>query len=159
MGRTFLLAAVLFAAVSEMLSASPALAQLAGDAPPPPEYEVNDDGTLVIGGDILVRCAEVGLGEIYLGTDDPEVRAQIDQSIRESAQACEAAGFETAVDLPSGSASASSSASASGSASSSSDASAEAQALPETGGLTPSGLLLAAGASLVAGCLLVSRVR
>ena len=147
MGRTFLPAAVFFVAVSGMLSASPALAQLAGDAPPPPEYEVNEDGTLVIGGDILVRCAEVGLGNPYLGTDDPEVRAQIDQSLRESARACEAAGFETAVDHPSGS------------ASSSSDASADAEVLPETGGITLWALLLAAGVSLVAGCLLAPCVR
>lgn len=154
MGRKFLLAAV-----SEMVSASPALAQLAGDAPPPPEHQVKEDGTLVIGGDVVVRCAEVGFGEPYLGTDDPEVRAQIDQSFQESAQACEAAGFETAVDLSSGSASASGNASASGSASASAKAPDEDETLPETGGLTLSALLLAAGVSLVAGCLLASRVR
>lgn len=156
MGKKFLLA-MLFAAVSGMVSASPALAQLAGDAPPPPEYQVEGDGTLVIGGDVLVPCSQVGLGDPYLGRDDPEVRAQIEQSLQESARACEAAGFETAVDVSSGSASASGSAAASGTASS--GASADAETLPETGGLTLSALLLAAGASLVAGCLLASRVR
>lgn len=85
MGRWFLLAAVLSAALAT-IPVSPALAQLAGNAPPPPEYQVKEDGTLVIGGDVEVSCSQIGLEDPYLKAGGPEARA------------CEAAGFGTAAD-------------------------------------------------------------
>ncbi len=140
MGKTVLPAAVLVVTLAALLAlATPAFPQtssmdLAADeegnlvAPHPPEYQVTEDGTLIIGGDVLVRCAEVGLDDYPLGADDPVVRAQIERSLRESARACRAAGFPTAADDSLG-------------------------ALPETGGappLLPIGLLLLAGGGLVA---------
>ena len=99
MGRRILLAGALLLALAPMW-ASPAAADLAGDAPPPPEYRVEGDGTLVVGGDVLVPCSQVGGGDSYVGADDPGVRAQIERFISESARACEAAGFPTRVDPP-----------------------------------------------------------
>lgn len=140
MGKTVLPAAVLVATLVALLAlATPAYPQassedLAADeegnlvAPRPPEYQVTEDGTLIVGGDVFVRCAEVGLDDYPPGADDPVVRAQIDRSLRESARACESVGFPTAVDNSLG-------------------------ALPETGGAPPLlsiGLLLLAGGGLVA---------
>lgn len=166
MGKAVVLAGLMLVVASG--TASPALAQLAKNAPAPPEYQVQEDGTLVIGGDVLVRCAEVGLGDPYLGADDPEVRAQIERSLRESARACETAGFSTALDAASGGASATPSASASADADgpTGSPASAtpqadtsryEATTLPDTGGLELSLLPLAAVAFLTAGSVLALR--
>ena len=119
MRRTFLLTAAL-SVVLAAASVTPALAQLAGDAPLPPEFQVEEDGTLVIGGDVRVPCSEFGLGVIDTAEpNDPAVRA------------CEAAGFPTAVSVTSGRASAPSSTSASTGASA---PAAAASALPETGG-------------------------
>lgn len=56
MGRRVLLAAVLSVALATM-PVSPAPAQLSGNGPPPPEYQVKDDGTLIIGGDVAVSCS------------------------------------------------------------------------------------------------------
>ena len=129
MGRRFLLAAVL-SVVLATISVSPALAQLAGNAPPPPEYQAKEDGTLVIGGDDVVFCSEFGLGVGSVGANHPGVRE------------CEAAGFPTAVDVSPGIASAPTGASA---------PTASASALPETGGpgsvmaLVPLVLLMGAG--------------
>jgi LPXTG-motif cell wall-anchored protein len=108
MGRRVLLAAVL-SAVLATVSVSPALAQLdlSGNAPPPPEYQVKDDGSLVIGGDVVVSCFQIGQEDPYLQADGPEARA------------CEAAGFGTAAGPSSGGAS---------------TPDASASALPETGG-------------------------
>ncbi|CAA9399748.1 MAG: hypothetical protein AVDCRST_MAG01-01-943 [uncultured Rubrobacteraceae bacterium] len=106
MGRRFLLAAVLSIVLATM-PVSPAGAQLAGDAPPPPEYQVKEDGTLIVGGDIETHCSQVGLDEQYLTADGPEARA------------CEAAGFKIAGDGTPGGAS---------------TPAASASALPETGG-------------------------
>jgi len=137
-GKAFLLAAL--SAVLAVVTASPTLAQLSGDGPPPPKYQVRDDGTLVIGGDVAVSCAQVGREDPYLMPGGPEARA------------CEAAGFGTADDPSSGYTP------ASGDTSSSSGASADARPLPETGGSALPALLLAAGAPLAAGCLLAWRM-
>lgn len=83
MCRRFLLAAVLSIVLATM-PVSPALTQLSGDGPPPPKYQVNEDGSLVIEGDIVVSCHQIGQEDPYLQADGPE------------AQACEAAGFGTA---------------------------------------------------------------
>lgn len=101
-----MLAAMLSIVLASM-SAPPALAQLSGDGPPPPKYQVKEDGSLVIGGDVVVSCDQIGQEDPYLQADGPEARA------------CEAAGFGTAAGPSSGGAS-------------TSDASAS--ALPETGG-------------------------
>ena len=138
MGRTFLLAAVLSMALVSVL-ASPAPAQPAGDAPPPPEYQVKENGSLVIGGDVVVSCYQIGQEDPYLQADGPEARA------------CEAAGFGTAADPSSGGAPASENTSPS------SVSSADAPALPETGGSTLPALLLVAGTLVTAGCLLAWR--
>ncbi len=137
MGRTFLLPAL--SAVLAAAMATSAQAQLAGNGPPPPKYQVGDDGTLVIGGDVVVSCSQIGLEDPYLKAGGPE------------AQACEAAGFGTAAapslddpPAPTGN-------------SPLSEASAEARALPETGGSALPALLLAVGAPLAAGCLLARR--
>ena len=106
MGRRVLLAAVLSVVLATM-PVSPALAQLSVDAPPPPEYQVKEDGTLIIGGDIEVHCSQVGLDEQYLTANGPQARA------------CEAAGFEIAGDGTPGGAS---------------TPAISASALPETGG-------------------------
>jgi hypothetical protein len=45
-------------------------------APPPPDYQVDNNGFIIIGGDVVMPCSEV--------TGTPEVRA------------CEAVGFDTA---------------------------------------------------------------
>lgn len=126
MGRRFFLAAVL-SVVLATISVSPVLAQLAGDAPPPPEYQVKKDGTLVIGGDVAVSCSQVGLEDPYLEAGGPEARA------------CEAAGFGTAADPSPGGVPA---------------PTASASALPETGGrgsaVAPVALVLLLGAGLLA---------
>jgi hypothetical protein len=108
MGRRFLLAAVL-SAVLVTVAVSPAQAQLdlSGNATPPPEYQVKEDGTLIIGGDVAVSCFQIGREDPYLQADGPQARA------------CEAAGFGTAMGPSSGGTSA---------------PSASASALPETGG-------------------------
>jgi hypothetical protein len=135
--KTFLLAAL--SAVLAAVMVTPALAQLSGEGPPPPEYQVKDDGTLVIGGDVVVSCSQIGREDPYLMPGGPEARA------------CEAAGFGTADDPFLGDTQ------ADGDTSSSSGVSADARPLPETGGFALPGLLLAAGVSLTAGCLLAWR--
>ena len=145
MAKTVLPAAVLVVTLAALLAlATPAYPQVSSEdlaadeegnlvAPRPPEYQVTEDGTLIVGGDVLVRCAEVGLGDDPPGADDPAIRAQIERSLREAAQACQAAGFATATDD-------------------------SLEALPETGGAPPlllTGLLFLAGGALFA----VRRVR
>ena len=98
MAKTVLPAAVLVVTLAAMLAlAAPAYPQeevvssedLAVDqdgnlvGPRPPEYQVDEDGTLIVGGDVLIDCSAIGLEG-------------------ESARACESAGFPTAVDDPSG---------------------------------------------------------
>ena len=107
--------------------------------PRPPDYEVDENGMLIIGGDVLIPCSDIGRQSDWseAGEVAPKARAKIEQSRIESIRACQAAGFETAGDIPS-----------------------DAKALPETGGpalLAP--LLLAAVATLVAGLLVPGRRR
>jgi hypothetical protein len=133
MGRRFLLAAVLFGTLATVL-ASPVLAQLdlSGNATPPPEYQVKEDGTLIIGGDIVVSCSQVGLDEQYLTAGGPAARA------------CEAAGVGTAGDVsPDGASTPATSASA----------------LPETGGSGPLVVACVSLALLVGGLLAFGIVR
>ncbi len=131
MGRRFLLAAVLSVVLATM-PASPALAQLSGDGPPPPEYQVKEDGTLIVGGDIEVHCSQVGLDEQYLTASGPQARA------------CEAAGFEIAGD---------------GTPSGASTPAASASGLPETGGSGPAVVAFVPLALLVGGLLAFGVVR
>ena len=87
------------------------------------EYAVTEDGTLIIGGDVLVRCEEAGLLDGALpGAGDPSAQVRMEQLLREQIQACQAAGFPTASTSASASPSASASAPGYGSA------------LPDTGG-------------------------
>ena len=97
MEKTVLPAAVLVVTLAAMLAlAAPAHSQevlssedLAVDqdgnlvGPRPPKYQVDEDGTLIIDGDVLIDCSAVGLAG-------------------ESARACESAGFRPAVDAPPG---------------------------------------------------------
>lgn len=112
--------------------------------PRPPDYEVDEGGTLIIGGDVFTSCS--GVGEApdpsELRGVTPKVQAQIERAGREAIRACRAAGFDTAGDLPAGASIAEGDA-----------------ALPETGGPALPGAPLAAGAVLLlAGGLLASRV-
>jgi len=155
MGKTFVPAAVLAVTLAAMLTtlvvlATPAYPQtvsedLAADengnlvGPRPPDYEVTEAGMLIIGGDVLIPCSDIGTSSELpgLGGEDPGTRAKIEQARREEIRACQAAGFDTAGDIPS-----------------------DAAALPETGGpalLAP--LLLTAVATLAAGFLLVLGAR
>ena len=165
MGKTFVPAAVLAVTLAAMLAtlvalATPAYPQvvsedLAADEdgnlvrPRPPDYEVDENGLLIIGGDVLIPCSDIGMPSELprLGGEDPGTRAKIEQTRREEIRACQAAGFDTAGNLPA-------------SASPSPSAPADAAALPETGGpalLAP--LLLATVATLAAGSLLVLGAR
>ncbi|HLL39423.1 MAG TPA: LPXTG cell wall anchor domain-containing protein [Rubrobacteraceae bacterium] len=136
MGSRFLLAAALFGTLATVL-ASPALAQmdLSGNATPPPEYQVKEDGTLIVGGDIEVHCSQVGLDEQYLTADGPHARA------------CEAAGFEITGDGPPDPSRSPNASTASSNAT-----------LPETGGRSLPVPPLAAAAALLATGLLALRV-
>ena len=90
-------------------------------APGPSEYQVTEDGTLIIGGDVLVDCAEVGIVDETLERATPAVRAQEGEARNEAIRSCRTAGFSTAANVP-------------------------LVALPETGGAPPlllAGLLLA----------------
>ena len=131
MGRRFLLVAVL-SMVLATLPVSPALAQLSGEGPPPPEYQVKEDGTLIVGGDIESHCSQVGLDEQYLTADGSEARA------------CEAAGFEIAGDGPPGGVP---------------TPAASASALPETGGSGSAVVAFVPLALLVGGLLAFGIVR
>lgn len=173
-------AAVLAATVAVMIVlASPAypqtsMADLAADEegnllePRPPKYEVTEDGTLVVEGDILVPCSEVGgpPDPIQTRNATPEVRSEIEKDRRESVRACQAAGFRTAagssasVSASSAGPALASEATAAGSASPSSSVSADARAvLPETGGPALLAPLAWAAALLLASGLLMLRVR
>ena len=90
-------------------------------SPRPPDYQVDENGTLIIEGDMLVPCSEVGGPPDPSETRNaaPKVRAEIEQSRREGIRACQAAGFDTAAGSSYGGAPASV---------------ASASALPETGG-------------------------
>ena len=113
---------------------SPALAQLdlSGNATPPPKYQVKEDGSLIIGGDVVVSCHQIGQEDPYLQADGPEARA------------CEAAGFGTATGP---------------SSDDTSTPEASASALPETGGSGPVVVALVPLALLVGGLLAFGVVR
>ena len=137
MGKTVLPAAVLTVMLAATLVlAAPAYPQAASSgnpaaneegnlaAPRPPEYQVTEDGGLIIGGDIRGDCAAIGRADPTERFADPSARVQMERADNEAARACEAAGFSTAADGVSSS------------------------ALPETGGAPPlplAGLLLLAG--------------
>ena len=114
--------------------------------PRPPEYEVTEDGTLVIGGDVLVPCSDVGSpadpSELRGATQ--QAKAQMEQARRENIRACEAAGFGTAAGTPPGGAP---------------TQVASASALPETGGSGAPVAALAPLALLVGGLLAFRVVR
>ena len=59
---------------------------------PPPEYQVRGEGTLIIGGDVLVRCAEVGA---WSGPPSASrsVERQLREEQREQSRVCTEAGF------------------------------------------------------------------
>jgi hypothetical protein len=132
--------------------------------PRPPRYEVTEDGTLVIEGDMVVPCSEVGgpPGQYETRNVTPGVRAEFERERREGVRACLAAGFGTAGE-PSAGVSASSPVPApagAGPAPPGSPASSDAgPVLPETGGpAPPAPPAWAAAALLLAGGLLVLRV-
>ena len=83
-----------------LTATSPALAQivaedLAQGAPPPPEYVLTADGTLIMGGDIVLNCNEwSAFYEQYSGTQptDPEVRSDL-EGASGVLEECERAGF------------------------------------------------------------------
>ena len=83
-----------------LTTTSPALAQivaedLAQGAPPPPEYVLTADGTLIMGGDIVLNCNEwSAFYEQYSGTQptDPEVRSDL-EGASGVLEECERAGF------------------------------------------------------------------
>lgn len=123
--KTVCLTAILLVMVAT--AATPSFAQLAGDVPPPPEYQVTDDGTLIIGGDVLADCSQVGIPDPTLREAAPAVQAEEEEVRNEAVQACRASGFATAADTPT---STSASTSAHGSPALNADG-----LLPKTGGL------------------------
>ena len=64
---------------------------LAGGTPPP-EYEVQKDGTLIIGGDVLVSCEDVGSWEAPPSATRA-ARRQMRESQQEEIKVCTKAGF------------------------------------------------------------------
>ena len=95
--RKLLLSSAVLAAL--LSAAPPALADIAEGAPLPPEYEVTEDGTLIIGGDVLVDCRAVGTPDDN-APSNPQVQAEINQAVEEERQACREAGFPTYGDDP-----------------------------------------------------------
>jgi hypothetical protein len=59
----------------------------------PPKYRVNNDGTLIIGGDVVVRCADLLKYDFRAASAAPKVRRQIAQARKEQVRACTKAGF------------------------------------------------------------------
>ena len=164
MRKMFVPVAVLAVALAAMLTAmlvtlvapaTPAYSQtvsedLAADedgnlvGPRPPAYEVDENGFLIIGGDVLIPCGDIGVSQ------DPESREagpipeaeakKIERAMGAEIRTCQAAGFDTAGDLPAGNSPSPSAPAAGGDST-----------LPETGGVMLQALLLlAAGVSLTA---------
>ena len=96
MKRLLLSSAMLAALLS---TAPPVLADIDEGAPPPPEYEVTEDGTLIIGGEVLISCRDIGAPDDN-APSDPQAQAEIDQAVEEERQACREAGFPTYGDAP-----------------------------------------------------------
>jgi len=63
------------------------------DKPQAIEYQVKRNGTLIIDGDVLVSCDDLLKFDNQVPTDNPKVRAQMQQSRRERVKACTKAGF------------------------------------------------------------------
>jgi hypothetical protein len=70
----------------------------------PPKYEVNNDGTLIIEGDMLVRCADLLKSDGQFPSATSKVRRQIAQERKEHIRFCTKAGFppEAPTDATSG---------------------------------------------------------
>lgn len=64
------------------------------EGPPPSEYQVTKNGTLIVGGDVFLDCGSVGSDDIP-PTATPSARAEINQTIQEQAAICQASGFPT----------------------------------------------------------------
>ena len=60
---------------------------------PPPEYQVMKDGTLIIGGDVLVSCGDLLNFDKQEGDITPKVRRQLRQARKEQIAVCTKAGF------------------------------------------------------------------
>jgi hypothetical protein len=60
---------------------------------PPPEYQVKKDGTLIIGGDVVVRCADLLKVAPQVGNPTPKARRQMRQRHKEHIAVCTRAGF------------------------------------------------------------------
>jgi hypothetical protein len=171
-GKTVLLALVLLAMIAA--AASPASAQGAQAATPEPSaprgddgslyrgaYEVTEDGALVYGGDVEVRCEDlVRLGApAKPGSEDATVDGSVVEPLTgEAVELCAKAGFPPKGATLDDSASSSASATPSASATASAPDADGGHTLPETGGLALQGLLLAAAATGAAGALLALRV-
>ena len=60
---------------------------------PPPEYQVKKDGTLIIGGDVLVSCTDLLKSSWEGQSPTPEARRQMRQANKEQVRVCTKAGF------------------------------------------------------------------
>ena len=67
---------------------------IAEGAPSPPKYQVTEEGTLIIEGDVLIGCQDI----IKTYTRDP--RVYLDESERKYVEACKKAGFPPSDTLP-----------------------------------------------------------
>ena len=59
----------------------------------PPKYQVKNNGTLIIEGDMVVRCADLLKSDGQFPSATPKVRKQIAQQRREHIRVCTKAGF------------------------------------------------------------------
>jgi len=115
--------------------------------PRPPDYEVDENGLLVIGGDVRMPCSQIGgpSGSPGAGTNAPAVQVKLERARIEQVRACRAAGYDTAGEPSAGA---------------SPGSSAAEQLLPETGGpVFPAALLPSAAVLLSAGGLLALRAK
>lgn len=138
-------------------AASPASAQMAGNGPATPKYQVTEGGTLVVGGDVRVPCSTVGQRDPSVRKATPAVQAEIEQARKAEIRACRDAGFstfsaggDTGGSLYSPNASGSSGASA---------VPGGGGVLPQTGGASSPGLVAGAGLVVASGALLALHAR
>jgi hypothetical protein len=59
----------------------------------PPKYQVKNNGTLIIEGDMVVRCADLLESDGQFPSATPKVRRQIAQERKEQVRVCTKAGF------------------------------------------------------------------
>ena len=78
--------------VTASATAESDMAILAGGKPPP-EYQVKKDGTLVIGGDVLVSCTDLLKSSWEGQSPTSEARRQMRQASKEQIRVCTKAGF------------------------------------------------------------------